>query len=265
MSGNNLLSTYSDMVYLVGFFVFFIGAALGSFINVLVDRLIHGESIMGRSHCDHCKKTLAWFDLFPFFSYLCIGGKCRQCHTKLSLEHPIVELVTGFLFVGTWMIVPLSSLLLYWGIVSCAWIIVLSDLRYQLISDYMQISLFLFVLFQKIGEKASIFSLLGDGFAGIMVALPIGLIYIITNERAMGLGDVILAGIIGFSLGIGKGLLALYVSFLVGAIVGVILLIRGKKGMKSAVPFGPFLIIGMLVAGVWGNILIQIIKKMYSF
>ena len=262
---NNLLNTYSDMVYLVGFFVFILGAAMGSFINVLVDRLIKGESIMGRSHCDRCKKILEWYELFPILSYVFIGGKCRRCQVKLSLKHPFVEIMTGLLFVGTWMVVPLGSLILYWGIVSCAWIIFLSDLRYKLISDYMQLSLFLFILFQKIIERASIFSLLGDVFAGVVVALPIGLIYVVTNEKAMGLGDVILAGIIGFFLGIGKGLLALYVSFLVGAIVGVILLVQRKKGMKSTVPFGPFLIIGMFVAGIWGDVLIQIIKKMYGF
>lgn len=128
----------------------------------------------------------------------------------------------------------------------------------------MQLSLFLFILLQKILEKASFFSLIGDIFAGLMVSLPIGLIYVVTNEKAMGLGDVILAGIIGFSLGISKGLLSLYISFLVGAIIGVILLIQRKKGMKSAIPFGPFLLIGMLVSGVWGDVLIQIVKKMYG-
>ena len=262
---NNLLTTYSDLVYLVGFFVFILGAAMGSFINVLVDRLIHGESIMGRSHCDHCKKTLEWIDLFPIFSYIFIGGKCRRCHVKLSLQHPTVEVLTGLLYLGTWIVAPLSSLILYWGIVSCAWIIFLSDLRYKLISDYTQLSLFLCILFQKILEKASIFSLLGDAAAGLAVSLPIGLIYVVTNERAMGLGDVILAAIIGFSLGVGKGLIALYISFLAGAIVGAALLIQRKKGMKSEVPFGPFLIVGMMIAGVWGDTLITIVKKMYGF
>lgn len=262
---NNLLNIYSDMVFLVVFFVFIIGAAMGSFINVVVDRLIHNKSLMGRSHCDHCKKTLEWFELFPILSYVFLKGQCRRCHVKLSFEHPMIEITTGLLYVVTWFMVPPESLVLYWGIVSCAWVIVLSDLRYKLISDSMQIALFLFILFQKIFEKASIFSLLGDFLSGIFVLLPIGLIYVITNERAMGLGDVILAGIIGFFLGVGKGLLALYVSFLVGAIVGVVLLVQRKKGMKSAVPFGPFLIIGMLVAGVWGDSLIQIIKKMYGF
>lgn len=262
---NNLLSTYSDMVFLVGFFVFTIGAAMGSFINVVVERLIHNKSLMGRSHCDHCKKTLEWFELFPILSYIFLKGECRRCHIKLSIEHPLVEIGTGLLYVGTWLLVPPESLILYWGIVSCAWVIVLSDLRYKLISDYMQIALFLSILFQKLVEKASVFSLLGDVVSGGVVLLPIGLIYVVTNERAMGLGDVILAGIIGFSLGTAKGLLGIYISFLVGAMVGAFLLMSRKKGMKSAVPFGPFLIIGMLVAGVWGDALIQIIKKMYGF
>lgn len=252
------------MVYLVGFFVFILGAAMGSFINVFVDRIIKGESIMGRSHCDHCKKTLEWYDLFPIFSFLFIGGRCRRCKVKLSFEHPAVEILTGLLYVGTWMTVPLGSLILYWGIVSCAWIIVLSDLRYKLISDYMQLSLFVFILFQKILNSATFFSLFADIFGALVVALPIGLIFVVTNEKAMGLGDVILAAIIGFFLGVGKGLLALYISFLVGAAVGAFLLVRKQKGMKSEVPFGPFLIIGMMVAGVWGDALIQIIKKIYG-
>lgn len=261
---SNLLNTYSDLVILVGIFVFVLGAAMGSFFNVLVDRLIKGQSIMGRSHCDYCKKTLAWYDLIPILSYVFIRGKCRRCHAKLSLQYPIVEITTGLLYVGTWIYVPLGSLIPYWGIVSCAWIIFLSDLRYKLISDYMQISLFVCIFFLKIMERASIFSVLGDIFAGVMVALPIGLIYVVTNERAMGLGDVILAGIIGFALGIFRGLLGLYIAFLFGAVVGVVLLVGRKKGMKSSVPFGPFLLVGMLISGLWGNTLIQIIKKVYG-
>ena len=262
---NNLLNTYSDIVIPVGIFVFVLGAAMGSFLNVVVDRTIHGQSLMGRSHCDHCKKTLRWYELIPIISYIIVRGKCVRCHTHFSIQYLIVEIVTGFLYVGTWMIVPMGSLILYWGIVSCAWVIFLSDLRYKLISDYMQISLFLCIVFQKILERASIFSLLGDAVAGLVVCLPIGLIYVITNERAMGLGDVILAAILGFFLGVSRGLLALYISFLVGAIAGVILLVQRKKGMKSEVPFGPFILIGMLVAGVWGERLIAIIKKIYGF
>jgi len=259
---NNLLSTYSDLVYLVGFFVFVFGAAMGSFINVVVDRLIHGRGLEGRSQCDHCKKTLSWYELIPIISYIALGAKCRRCHVHLSIEHPAVEIFTGLLYVLVWFMVPNVSVILYWGIVSCAWIIVLSDLRYRLISDYMQLALFISLLIQKLILRASVFSLLGDTVSGILVCLPIGLIYVVSNERAMGLGDVILAAIIGFALGVGKGLLALYIAFLAGAIVGVYLLVISKKGMKSAVPFGPFLILGMALAAVWGNEIIQVVRSL---
>jgi len=260
---NNLLSIYSDILFLFGFFVFVLGTAMGSFINVVVDRVIHGETLGGRSHCDYCKKTLEWYDLIPVISYVVLRGRCRRCHKKLSIQYLLVELATGTIYVMTWLLVPLASVILYWGIVSCAWIIFLSDLRYKLISDYMQIALFISVLLLKISSKATIFSLMGDSISGLAVLLPIGLIYVVTNERAMGLGDVILAGIIGFTLGVGKGLLAIYIAFLVGAIIGIILLATQKKGMKSAVPFGPFLLIGMLVASVWGTELIAIVRGLY--
>ncbi len=253
------------MVYLVGFFVFITGAAMGSFINVVVDRLIAGQGLGGRSHCDHCKKTLSWYELFPILSYIALRGRCRRCHTTLSLEHPIIEISTGMFYVITWILIPSASVILYWGIVSCAWIIVLSDLRYKLISDYMQLSFFISLLLLKLVERASIFSLLGDCFAGIMVSLPIGLIFVVSNERAMGLGDVFLAALIGFALGISKGLLALYIAFLLGAVVGVVLLIQQKKGMKSAVPFGPFLLCGMLLVAVWGNDLMALVRSLYRW
>jgi leader peptidase (prepilin peptidase)/N-methyltransferase len=262
---NNILNTYSDIVFLVGIFVFILGTAMGSFINVVVDRVIHGEGLGGRSHCDFCKKTLEWIDLIPVVSFIVLGGKCRRCHKVLSPQYLYVELATGLLYLGTWILVPLTSVVLYWAIVSCAWVIFLADLRYKLISDYMQYSLFIAILVQKIIMRASAFSLLGDLFAGIVVSLPIGLIYVVTKERAMGLGDVILAAIIGFALGIGKGLLAVYIAFLVGAIVGVVLLLQKKKGMKSEVPFGPFLLIGMLIAGAWGNELITIVRSIYHW
>lgn len=261
---NTLLTIYSDIVYLVGFFVFILGTAMGSFINVVVDRVIRGETLGGRSHCDYCKKTLMWYDLIPLISYIVLRGKCRRCHKQLSIQYLLVELATGIIYVVTWLLVPFTSVILYWGIVSCAWIIVLSDLRYKLISDYMQIAFFISALLLKISMKSTLFSLMGDCVAGVSVLLPIGLIYVVTNERAMGLGDVILAGIIGFMLGVGKGLLAIYVAFLVGAVVGVFLLIQQKKGMKSTVSFGPFLLIGALVASIWGDTLIQIIRRIYG-
>jgi leader peptidase (prepilin peptidase)/N-methyltransferase len=80
------------------FFIFFFGAALGSFLNVLIDRLPKGEKITGRSHCDHCHHQLSWQDLLLIVSFFALGGKCRYCHKKLSWQYPMVEMITGLIF-----------------------------------------------------------------------------------------------------------------------------------------------------------------------
>ena len=79
-------------------FVFVIGIAIGSFLNVLIDRLPKGEAITGRSHCDYCRKKILWYDLIPVFSFLILHGKTRCCNKKLSIQYPIVEMVTGVSF-----------------------------------------------------------------------------------------------------------------------------------------------------------------------
>lgn len=243
------------------------GAAIGSFINVVADRLIHDEPLSGRSHCDYCKKTLSFLDLFPVFSYLFLQGKCRYCHKKLSFQYPLVEFLTGCWFVLVVLLSPRADILhivLYWGIVSSAWVIFISDLKYQLISDSVQLSLFLFVFLLKLIERATLFSIGFDLLSGVMVALPIGLIYFISKERAMGLGDVILAFIIGFLFGMGKGFLALYFGFVIGAVVGIVLILSQKKKLKSSISFGPFLVLGMGIVGAWGDVLLQVIKRIYG-
>ena len=265
MIPTDLISTYSDMVYLVGFFVFLLGSSIGSFINVVVDRLIHSQPLTGRSHCDSCKKTLQWQDLVPIVSYVLLHGNCRYCHKKLSLQHPVVEALTGIIFVVTWYIAPLPSLVLYWGIVSCAWIIVLADIRYQLISDYMQIALFVSIFLLKFTLGATFFSLLSDVVNAFLVAFPIWLIYYLSRERAMGQGDVFIAAQIGFLLGAISGYLALYSAFVLGAAVGVFLIVTGKKKMKSAVPFGPFLIAGATVVVLFGSPVLHMIQRLYHF
>jgi len=261
------LNTYSDLSYFPLLFAGVMGTCIGSFINVVVDRGTHDESLSGRSHCDFCKKKLQIRDLIPLFSYLFLKGKCRYCHKKLSFQYPLVEFLTGVWFV---LVVLLSAsadlvhIVLYWGIVSSAWIIFLSDLKYQLISDSVQLSLFIFIVLLKLVERATLFSLGFDVVSGLLVALPIGLIYFISKERAMGLGDVILAFLIGFLFGTVKGFLTLYFGFILGAIVGIVLIISQKKKMRSTISFGPFLILGMVGAALWGDILIQVLKKIYK-
>jgi len=263
----NLLSTYSDIVFLAGFFVFVLGASMGSFLNVVVDRLIHGQSLLGRSHCESCNKNLKWNDLIPIASYLILGGKCRHCRKSFSAQYLLVEVGTGLLYVATWVFTlykrgNMGDLLLYWGIVSSAWVIFISDLRYKLISDYMQGALLFFILLHKMGGRLTLFGLLESVFAGVCVGLPLWLIYKLSKERAMGEGDGILAAIVGFGLGLVPGFVALYFAFVLGGVVGVFLLIGKKYGLKSAVPFGPFLLIGALIVAVFQG---EIIRRLSSY
>ena len=90
-------------------FLFVLGTAIGSFLNVLIDRWSTGESVMGRSYCDHCHHKLAWSDLLPIISYFLLAGKCRYCHKKVSFYYPLVEFITGSLFVITALIVLMPS------------------------------------------------------------------------------------------------------------------------------------------------------------
>ncbi|MCL4364433.1 prepilin peptidase [Patescibacteria group bacterium] len=254
--------------------VFFIGASIGSFLNVLIDRLPKNESINGRSHCDFCGKKLTPFDLIPIFSFIFLGGKCRFCHKKLSWQYPGIEILTGLIFLVIFNLqFPVSSefsiynfqflkLVSFWGIASSLIVIFFSDLKYQLISDWILLSLFMFSLPAVVLTKAG---LINSIVSGLIVSLPIFLIYYISHERAMGLGDVYLAGIIGFLLGWKAGYLALYSAFITGAIFGLGLMIFKKKGMKTKIAFGPFIVLGTFLMMFWGERIIQIIKKIYGF
>lgn len=246
--------------------VFLIGLSIGSFLNVLIDRLPKSEKITGRSYCDHCKKNITWFDLIPVLSYVILKGKSRCCHKKLSVQYPLIELLTGavFLFIYNQYFNPAGyyNFIVLLGLASCLIVILFSDLKYHLISDYMLWALFIFsglFHFYQISQLPNFL------VSGLLVGLPIFLIYYISHERAMGLGDVYLSAIIGFLLGWKEGLLALYIAFVTGAIFGIILIIFYKKKIKSKIPFGPFIVLGTVIMLFWGEKIFDIIKKVYGF
>lgn len=258
-----------NIMFNIFFFIF--GASIGSFLNVLIDRLPKEESINGRSHCDYCGKKIAWYDLMPVFSYFILVGKTRCCHKKLSFQYPLIEIVTGTTFLlifnfhfslfNEFSIVNLPNLIIYFGIISCLIVIFVSDLKYHLISDYILLALFIFsipiVILAKTGLTTILISI-------IIVCLPIFLIYFISKERAMGLGDVYLSAVMGFLLGWKEGLLALYIAFITGAIFGLTLILIKNKKLKSKVAFGPFLVIGTVLMLFWGDKILEMIRKIYG-
>lgn len=224
------------------FFVVFLGLCVGSFLNVLIDRLPKGESIwFGRSHCDFCKKQLRWFELIPLLSFILQGGRCRRCHKKLSIQYPIIELVTalGFVFL------PIST----WIIFISLLVIFVADLKYMIIPDSMIVTGIIGALVQ--GPAFGDFQ--GRALLGAGSSIFFLILYLITHGRGMGFGDVKLAFLLGVWLGFPGVIIALYLAFLTGALVGVTLIIGGKKGLKSKIAFGPFLVVGAVLAYVWSE------------
>lgn len=267
------------------------GLAIGSFLNVLIDRLPQEELITGRSHCDHCKKDLAWYDLMPILSYVYLGARCRYCGKKLSFSYPLVEAITGVMFVFVVMrgLGPTSpdlvgvrgvkdiggellsihtqtlALLALLGILSCGIVIFFSDLKYQVIPDSIEVSLFAFSFLFLITEGVTPKVFLVQVVAAFVVTLPILLLFLLTKGKAMGFGDVKLSFNIGFLLGIMGGLAALYIGFITGAIVGLALIFLGKKKLKSKIAFGPFLIIGLILMLFFADNILPFVRSLYLF
>jgi len=269
------------------FFIFFFGLATGSFLNSIIYRLQTGESFLWqRSFCPHCKKTLTWQDLIPLLSFLFLRGKCRYCQGKISWQYPLVEFFTGILFIfifWNWSFGLDWSLgieiwdffnLLYLLIISCFLIIIfVSDLKYYIIPDkiiYPAIGIaFLYRLFEvlKFGNW-DFFRIwdLGFGilkpfltpfFSALLAGAFFFAIVLISKGRWMGWGDPKLAFFMGFFLGFPKIIVGLFLAFLIGAIIGIGLVVLKKKTLKSEVPFGPFLVIGTFIAFFWGQNLIN--------
>lgn len=242
------------------FFLFIFGICIGSFLNVLIDRLPSGESIwLGRSHCDNCRKTLSWYDLIPVASFIILQRKCRSCHKKISWQYPMVEISTGVLFLFTYVsmirIISTDNIfphLIYYLILVASLIdIFVTDLKYRIIPD--QILIFLTVLtlvYQFIYFPQFIKDNLISGIISLLFFL---MLVIITRGKGMGLGDVKLAFVMGQILGFPKIIVALYLSFLTGAAVSLILILTHKKSMKSTIAFGPFLVLSTIIVLYYGD------------
>ena len=213
---------------------FFIGLCVGSFLNVLADRLPRGENVLcGRSRCDHCKKTLRWYELIPIVSFLIQAGRCRRCHKRLSAQYPVIELATG---IGFTLLHSFPFYLLFISLL----VIFVADLKYQIIPDSM-----------------IVLGVLGALWVGVHLIPAIGsfaflyCVWAVTRGRGIGFGDVKFALLMGLLLGFPGVVIAFYVAFLTGACVGVILMIARYKTWKSKIAFGPFLVLGTVVALIW--------------
>lgn len=242
--------------------MFLLGLTVGSFLNVVIYRLRFGDSPMkGRSYCDNCKKPIAWLDNIPLLSFLLLKGRCRQCKKKIPADYPLIELLVGLQFVWTYWLLKVNfaffgqvegfyslALLIYWLVLfSGALTIAVYDLKYMLIPDevlWPLIGLSFLRLFFSHQWQVLPAAFLSSGF--------LFLLWLITRGKGMGLGDVKLAFLLGLVLGWPQIVVAYFTAFLTGAAAGVILVLWGRKNFKQKIAFGPFLLLGMMVAKLWG-------------
>ena len=250
------------MIFLFSAF-FILGSIVGSFLNVVADRTMNGQSIIfGRSKCDFCNAKLSTFDLVPILSFVGLRARCRYCNHKLSWQYPIVETLTGMLFVLTlgFFVAQASTslfLLFYHLVVICILIIVsIVDFKFSLVPTAFVFAASLFALFWNyFGLSSADFVL--SVVSAFILAFGFLAIVILTRGRGMGTGDIPLVFLIGLFLGWPNSIAAIFLAFLTGAVVSVLLLTVGKKKLGQTIPFAPFLVFGTLVILFWGERIIS--------
>lgn len=238
-----------------------LGSAVGSFLNVVADRLPAGGSLLQPpSHCEACGRRLTALELLPVLSYLALGGRCRACGARIGLRTLLVELGSGALFaLAAWRIVPAdwrgwATLLLSSAYLAVLIAITATDLEHGLILDR--------VTFPAIG-LALVGALLA-GWPGLPYRLGGGLLgagifalIIALVPHGMGWGDAKLAGFVGLITGLPGVLFALFVAFVSGGLVAGVLLATGRRKRGDTLPLGPFLALGGAAVLLYGQEMVR--------
>ena len=252
------------MVYVL--LAFFYGASMGSFLNLVADRLPQEQSLLRPpSHCPVCGRRLTPMELVPFLSYLALRGRCYRCRTPIPLRVLWVEAVLGLLAGYLWWAMGISpaSLLLF-GYFSLFLLMAVIDLEHGIIPDVLvypglAAGLLLAPWWQHLGlgleflgRSTPGYLLLGSLAGAAATGGAFGLI-VLLYPKGMGWGDVKMAGLIGVVGGIPGALVALLAAVLSGGVVATLLLALHLRSRKQSIPFGPFLALGAIVALLWGN------------
>jgi leader peptidase (prepilin peptidase) / N-methyltransferase len=278
------------MYYLFYILIFIFGLIIGSFLNALIYRLKVGKKVIyGRSFCPFCKKSLGFWDLIPIASFIFLRGRCRYCRKKISWQYPLVELSTGLIFVlilhyqflqailvhrslGEGESYQLLAILFYLFISSVLILIFVYDLKHSIIPNkvilpaigvsliyWLSATILYLCGYKQIFYQLypNIWPLVSNPWLVLLGAIVAGgffmLLVLVSRGLWMGGGDIKIAILAGLILGFPQVILALFIAFISGALVGLFLIILKKKTLKSQVPFGPFLVLGIFVALFWGS------------
>ncbi|HPA81522.1 MAG TPA: A24 family peptidase [Thermoanaerobaculales bacterium] len=228
-----------------------VGAVVGSFLNVLIWRVPRGMSIIRPgSHCPACGAAIRWFDNVPILSWLALGGRCRRCRGRISLRYPVVEAAAGLLAVAALLRYGLSlpgleALLFSWTSLALG----LIDLEHQILPDVMTYPAIAFGLLCSILGGLTTFAdaLLGMLAGAAVPALVIVLYKLVRGIEGMGWGDVKYLAAIGAVVGLRDCLWVLVVAAVLGALVGLALILAGRGSGRTPLPFGSFLALAVIV------------------
>lgn len=253
-----------------GIYIFLVGLCIGSFLNVCIYRIPEDISIVApRSRCGSCETVLKPLDLIPLLSYAFLGGKCRYCGERISLRYPLVELVTGLLFLLAYLQFGMTitmvesmcfiALLITVFFIDFDHMIIPNELVALGIVIGLAINVYLWIggqytmFFLSSKSSGIIGALVGSGIL-LLISIISSLIY--GGQSAIGMGDVKLFVVIGLFLGWELTLLTLWLSFIIGGIIGVVLIFIFKMDRKAAIPFGPFIVTAAFVSMFVGSKLI---------
>lgn len=230
--------------------IFIFGITIGSFLNVCIYRIpLHQSIVTVSSHCMTCGRKLKWYDMVPVFSWLLLGGKCRSCKSKISLQYPVIESLNSILYVVICLVNGMNLFSLIYCLMTSA-LLTLSLIDWRTYEIPPGINGFLFIL----GVAAAVLdrgNLLSHLAGMVCVSGFLGILYLISRGRAIGGGDIKLM----FACGLILGWKQIILAFLLGCIIGsVIHLIRIRvQGEGHVLAMGPYLSAGIFLAALWGN------------
>lgn len=237
--------------------VFIFGLIIGSFINVCIYRIPRGESIAyPPSHCTKCNNKIKPYDLVPVLSYIVLKGRCRYCKDKISLRYPVVELFTGIIFAAIYIRYNLSVAFIKFCILSALLIVIgLIDYDTSNIYDNTIITGLIFgIIFIALNLYVGLpikTYLIGALTCGALISI------IILVTGGMGWGDAELSALCGLFLGIKQAFLTLFLSIIIGGLIGILLIATKKKSKKDYIPFGPFIATSAIITLLFGSSIMQ--------
>ena len=247
----------TNSMYLYAIIVFLVGLGVGSFLNVVIFRLDDLKSLVKeRSVCRKCRKTILWYDLIPLLSFVLLKGKCRNCSNEISWQYPIVELLIGLLALLVFAYFGLSFQALYYFIIFVLLAVVfVVDFKTQMVpEEFVWAALAITALGSWYFGGFGVLNMVYGGLTGGLVP---AFLVIVSKEKWMGVGDIKIGLLLGLLVGFPAAILMIFLSFILGSIVGLTAIVLKSKKLKDSLPFAPFLISAGLITLFWGRLVIN--------